>query len=852
MELEELLSKIPKKEETASIERNKDLMKGLNPEQKKAVQHDLGPLLILAGAGSGKTRVITHRIAYLVKVRGVRPYRILAITFTNKAAKEMKSRIEELIGLDVNDMWVGTFHAMLVKMLRRNIDLLGFDKQFTILDSDDQLKVIKQCIAELNLDEKMFPPRVVHSQISNAKNALKGVEEFAAEAGKEHRLSAIAKVYTLYQSKLKQNAALDFDDILYYGVLMLQNNPEVLDYYQKKFEYILVDEYQDTNHAQYTLIRLLSAKHHNLCVVGDDDQSIYSFRGANIQNILNFEKDFKSCEVIKLEQNYRSTGNVLDAANCVIANNKGRKSKKLWTSAEAGDRITFLRSENQNEEARYVAGEINRLVEKARCCSYQDIAILYRLNALSRNFEGALHGQGIPFKIYGGMRFFDRKEIKDILAYLRLVIKGDNLSFERVINVPRRGIGDVSLETIDFIAKERQISYLEVCAIAKDEPRLSRIGPKLYEFNELIERFRQEVSGNRISFPEFFEYIQNESGIVQEIIEQREKKNEMTDRVENLKELISDAIDFEKQLQQEAEVRTYRLENKEPIGLEEPEEFVDEAEVPGTLAAKLTSYLENTALYSELDNEEYGDNVVKLMTIHSAKGLEFDYVFLVGVEESLFPGTRSIQSGSEEEIEEERRLAYVAITRARKNLIITTAKNRMVFGQTQCNPVSRFVREIPDKYLEEIGGSIFDKNASHQGKPGTTAFSSTQSAGFASRQGTGGGKENSWSGRESSLTGKSDFFGSDGGAMKKDPGNSPFDFRGMLSPKTKSASDVSADNKPYLRAGDIKVGDQVKHEKFGEGRILTILPVADDAILEIQFESYGTKKLLTKQARLTK
>lgn len=819
MELEELLNKIPKKEEIKPAEKSFDLMKGLNPEQKKAVMHDLGPLLILAGAGSGKTRVITHRIAHLVKVLGVSPYRILAITFTNKAAKEMKNRIEELIGQDVNNMWVGTFHAMLVKILRKHIDLIGFDKAFTILDSDDQQKVVKQCITELNLDEKMYPPRAVHSQISSAKNALVGVDEFTKDAGNDYRLAAIAKIYALYQSKLKQNGALDFDDILYYAVTMLQKNPEVLDYYQKKFEYILVDEYQDTNHAQYTLIRLLSAKHHNLCVVGDDDQSIYSFRGANIENILNFEKDFKQCEVIKLEQNYRSTSNVLDAANCVISNNKGRKSKKLWTSADAGDLITFLRADNQNDEARYVANEINRLVTKAGCCAYQDIAILYRMNALSRNFEGSLHNQNVPFKIYGGMRFFDRKEIKDILAYLRLIIKGDNLSFERIINVPRRGIGDVTIEAIDSVSKERQISYLEVCAMAKDEPRLSRVWPKLYEFNSLIERLRDEVSKDMISFPAFFEYVQNESGIVQEIIEQREKKNEITDRVENLKELISDAIDFEKQLKQEEEVKTYRLENGEPV------EFEEAVEIPSTLLAKLTSYLENTALYSELDNEEHGDNVVKLMTIHSAKGLEFDYVFLVGAEESLFPGSRAIQSGSEEEIEEERRLAYVAITRARKNLIITTAKNRMVFGQTQCNPVSRFVKEIPDKFLEEIGGSLSDKLSNVNNRQGMTNFSSTKSSGFASIQKPGSDK------------------------IQKD---SLFDFGNFTLSKPKTQTDISTDDKLYLRAGDIKVGDQVKHEKFGSGRIMTVLPVADDAILEIQFESYGTKKLLTKQAKLTK
>ncbi len=843
MELDELLKMIPNNENKPKQNGNgssangnspmlseNDLLKGLNPEQKKAVLHDKGPLLILAGAGSGKTRVITHRIAYLVKFRGVSPYRILAITFTNKAAKEMKNRIEEIIGQDVKNMWVGTFHSMLVKVLRKSIDLLGFDKEFTILDSDDQLKVVKQCIEELKLDEKMYPPRTVHGQISSAKNALIGVEDYTINAGREYKLANYAKIYALYQSKLKQNSALDFDDILYYAVTLLQKNQELLEFYQKKFEYILVDEYQDTNHAQYMLIHLLSDKHQNLCVVGDDDQSIYSFRGANIQNILNFEKDFKNCQVIKLEQNYRSTSTVLDAANCVIAHNKGRKAKKLWTSSDAGDKITFLRAENQNDEARYVASEINRLVAKAECCAYKDIAILYRLNALSRNFEGALRNQGVPFKIYGGMRFYDRKEIKDVLAYLRLIIKGDDFSFERVINVPRRGIGDVTIEAIDLVAKERGVSYMEVCATAKDEPRLSRVWPRLLEFYELISRFRDEVNGDKIDFPDFFEFIQNESGIVQEIIEQREKKAEMTDRVENLKELISDAIEFEKQLALESEVRTYKLENGEAVEME----FEEAVESPDTLRGKLSLYLENTALYSDADQETTGDDCVRLMTIHSAKGLEFDYIFLAGAEESLFPGNRSIQSGNEEDIEEERRLAYVAITRARKSLTITTARNRMVFGQTQCNPVSRFVREIPTKYVEEIGGKATESGLSGGTSFGNTNYSSTKSPGFVVNKTTGG-------------AGASEGLGK--GVSDKTSG---FDFGGLKPSKSAPELKDPTSGKLYLRPNEIRNGDMVKHEKFGRGKIVSIVPAANDAILEIQFENFGTKRLMTTQAKLVK
>lgn len=808
----------------------KDLLKGLNPEQKKAVLHNEGPLLILAGAGSGKTRVITHRIAYLVKVLGIRPYNILAITFTNKAAKEMKNRIEELIGGDVNSMWVGTFHSVLVKILRRYIDLLGYDKAFTILDSDDQLKIIKQCCSELNLDEKMYPPRSVQGQISSAKNSLIGVEQFVEEAGSDHRISVIAKIYTLYQKKLKQNGALDFDDILYLAVDLLRKNPDILDYYQKKFQYILVDEYQDTNHAQYTLIQLLAAKHQNLCVVGDDDQSIYAFRGANIQNILDFEKDFKHCEVIKLEQNYRSTGNVLDAANSVISHNKGRKCKKLWTSAEVGDLIVFSRTGNQNNEARYVANEIKSLVNSGDPgTSYKDIAILYRMNALSRNFEGALNSTGIPFKVFGGMRFFDRKEIKDILAYMRLIIKGDDLSFGRIINVPRRGIGDASIEMIEQVAKDRGITCLDVCGLAKDEPRLSRVWPRLVAFYELISRLREAVRKDEITFPDFFEFVQNESGIVQEIIEQQEKKNEMTDRVENLKELISDAIEFEKQLKQEAEVRTYRIENGEMINLDE------EPEIPGSLAEKLTAYLENTALYTEMDEDVHDDNFVRLMTIHSAKGLEFNYVFLIGAEDGIFPGNRSIQSGSEEDIEEERRLAYVAITRARRKLYITTARERMVFGQTQCLPVSRFVKEIPEQYLLEVEGTGSGEEFFRKPRSGGAGFGSTTSFTAPAKTSSTGG--------HAGLSQDSSFKSKIGGSVF---GSGSILASGGVKPP------VPADDKTYLKASEIRHGDKVRHEKFGSGKIVSVLPVADDAILEIEFQDYGKKKLLTKQAKLTR
>jgi DNA helicase-2/ATP-dependent DNA helicase PcrA len=864
------------------------LLKGLNSEQRRAVLHDKGPLLILAGAGSGKTRVITHRIAYLVQERGVSPYRILAITFTNKAAKEMKNRIEELIGQDVNSIWVGTFHSMLVKILRKHIGILGFDPSFTIIDSDDQQKVVKQCLTDLNIDEKMYPPKSVHSAISSAKNSLIGPAEYAKDARGDKRKEKIAAIYELYQSKLKMNSALDFDDILYFAVEILKQDTQILDFYRRKFEYILVDEYQDTNHAQYTLIQLLAGKHQNLCVVGDDDQSIYAFRGANIQNILDFEKDFKNCTVIKLEQNYRSTRNVLDAANCVISNNKGRKDKKLWTQSEEGSPITFLRAETYNDEAQYVASEITRIVKTAKIGSYREIAILYRLNALSRTFEGELMKRGIPYRVYGGMRFFDRKEIKDILAYLRLIIKGDDLSFMRIVNVPRRGIGDVTLDALQAVATEKGMTMLATCAIAKEDPRLSRAWPKLYEFYELITSFRDKIAQNDISFPDLFEYVQEESGILQEIIEQRDKKSEVTDRVENLKELISDAVEFERQIDIELELKAFREidEGASTIDSEDKDkndsddvifydnessndiantmssnDFADYEEAvatPHTLSEKLQAYLDNTALFSELDKEVEGDEFVRLMTIHSAKGLEFDFVFLVGAEETLFPGSRSIQSGNPEDIEEERRLAYVSITRSRKKLYITTARNRMVFGQTQCLPVSRFVREIPECYVEEVScGRNASAGSEMYGSSLFTGNSSTVSPGFSSKSGTtvsSGGAGNGRQNDRNGVFGQSKGFldGTPFGSGKTKSGSDLRGSQGSLFGTGSRDNVVQNENDQYLTSSQINVGDIVNHPKFGKGKIIQKIPAANDAILEIEFVDYGPKKLMTNQAKLTK
>lgn len=779
-----------------------ELVKGLNPEQKEAVLHDRGPLLILAGAGSGKTRVITQRIAYLVKFRGVSPYRILAITFTNKAAKEMKVRIESLIGSDVESLWVGTFHSMMVRILRKHIDLLGFNKHFIILDSDDQQRVIKSCLEELGLDEKKYPARMVQSIISNAKNALTDATEFAQSAAKEYREREIAKVYKLYQDKLKAASALDFDDILFFAVEIFRTYPDILEYYRDKFEYILVDEYQDTNHAQYQIVELLAKKHRNLCVVGDDDQSIYSFRGANIRNILDFEQTFKGCKVIKLEQNYRSTKTVLDAANSVIANNKGRKAKKLWTNADQGEPITILRADDQISEARYVAGEINRLVKLAAKCSYGEIAILYRLNALSRNFETELLAAKVPFKILGGMRFFERREIKDLLAYMRIILVGDNLSFLRIINVPRRGIGDVTLAAVSAAAERLGVSFLEAAEKSREIPELSKAWPKLTAFYDLVRKMRDTLAEDKKTLPEYFEYVQEESGIVQEIIEQREKKEEVTDRVENLRELISAVIEFDGQLKT---IREWQLAHSG--GEVSPFEDTDYAAV--TITEKLAGYIESVTLYTDAEEQVEGEEFVKLMTIHSAKGLEFDYVFLVGAEEGLFPGVRTLNEGGGEGLEEERRLAYVSITRARKKLIVTTARNRMLFGQTQCNPVSRFVREIPNQFVEEISQGRSDTQSAFGNTRGVGSYQSTLSKGFSE----------------------------------------PAIILPTLAKKETAAS-RPAEAGNFLKPADVKPGDRVVHIKFGNGRILAIVPVADDAIVEIGFDEFGTKKLMLKQARL--
>ncbi len=789
-----------------------ELLARLNPEQQEAVRHTTGPLLILAGAGSGKTRVITHRIAYLICERGVSPARILAITFTNKAAAEMKERIGDLIGPRMAGMWVGTFHAMLLRILRQYADRLGFTRDFVILDTDDQQRLLRDCVVEAGLDEKTYPPRQIHAQISALKNDLVDPDSSAGTgSGSDYRRGKIAQLFAAYQQRLRQANAMDFDDILVYAVRLLEAHPDVRAHYQERFEYILVDEYQDTNHAQYTLVRLLAGTRHNLCVVGDDDQSIYSFRGANIRNILDFEKDFPNCRVIKLERNYRSTGHVLMAANSVIRNNRGRKAKKLWTDTGEGERVTFLLADNHYEEARYVAGEISRQVTQAGMTHFRDHAILYRLNALSRSLEAALREYGVPYRIYGGTRFYDRREIKDVMAYLRLVlIPADDLSFMRVINLPRRGIGATTLDQLREEASVRGISLLAMCARAEEAPALARAAARLAAFAGLIEDLRALLSDDELTFGAYVEQVQERSGLLQALVDQQEKSkdNDPVDRIENMKELLSDALEFENSLRAAADAGGVEL-------LQYPE---DQLTMPEDNTGILRLYLERAALYSEVDEMADADDTVRLMTIHSAKGLEFDTVYLIGAEEGLFPGYRSI--GNEQDIEEERRLAYVAITRAKRKLTITSARQRLLFGQTQSLMVSRFVQEIDPEHVEEIGGSrgeFWQQAAPRDESPARAP----QIPGLPRSRPAA-----SFVGAESFMT-------------------------GTARRAKKSAASAAAAGEG-LAPTAIHKGDAVVHARFGRGIVRTAEPVADDAILVVEFESAGVKRMLARQARLTR
>ena len=777
------------------------LLEGLNKEQMAAVTHLNGPLLILAGAGSGKTRVITYRIAYMMQKHNVAPSSILAITFTNKAANEMRQRIEDLVGDRSKYIWCGTFHSIFARLLRRHAELLGYSQNFSIIDTDDQLKLVKEAMKELDIADSQFKPKSVQIEISNAKNKFVGVDEYTLLAGKEYFLGVVARIYKRYQEKLIANNAMDFDDILVNMVKLLEQNPDIAELYRAKFRYIMVDEYQDTNMPQYRAIMQLASGSGNICVVGDDDQSIYSFRGADVRLILKFEKDFPGAQVIKLEENYRSTKTILDAANCVIANNTKRKSKHLRTEGAQGEKIIVMNADTSAGEADFVGRTIKMMADKGKF-KYSDCAVLYRMNALSRNIETTLHNMGIPFRVYGGMRFYDRKEIKDVLAYLRLINDPkDNIAFERIINVPKRGIGDATIEKIRQYAMTDNTSMFDVAQRAVDYPELVRSANKICAFTDLINEMRDKLKEDEMDFAHFVDYVENESGIIEEITEQREKKGEIIDRVENLKELLSEAAEYDKAHRAEpVDMDTLEIDDGDGLPVEVDEDFFFDTATADTTEGILGLYLENASLFTEGDEFNDTDDFVKLMSIHSAKGLEFGAVFIIGLEEGVFPSYRSIQSM--EDTEEERRLMYVAITRAKKNLFIVLTRQRMLFGQTNCNQPSRFIKEINPELLYLMGSKRETPKDLPQGESQ---------------------REKSKKSIASAI--KSQF--------------------------TVDKKKQEASREGQLGPGDLFEGLKVVHPRFGEGVILKVEPVGGDALVTVDFDGMR-KNMLANAAGLKK
>ena len=764
------------------------LLDALNEPQRQAVMATDGPLLILAGAGSGKTRVLTHRTAYLIEECGVNPYNIMAITFTNKAAGEMRERIDQMVGYGSESIWVCTFHSTCVRILRRYIDRLGFGTNFTIYDSDDQKTLMKDICKRLEIDTKMYKEKMFLSAISSAKDELIDPIEFETRAAGDYVKRKQAQVYREYQQALKQNNALDFDDLIMKTVELFKLDKEVLASYQDRFRYIMVDEYQDTNTAQFELIRLLALKYQNLCVVGDDDQSIYKFRGANIYNILNFEHHFPDATVIKLEQNYRSTQNILDAANAVIANNQGRKEKRLWTDNGAGDKITFEQLDTAAEEADFVARDIARRVRKGEY-QYKDCAILYRTNAQSRLFEERFITANIPYKIFGGVNFYARKEVKDLLAYLKTIDNGqDDLAVRRIINIPKRGIGAASINKVALYAQEQEISFYDALCVAEQVPGLGKAAAKIRPFVLFIQSMKAKAK--LLSVADLLQEVIETTGYVREL--EAEGTDEAEARIENIDELISKAVDY----------------------------------AEGEEAPTLNGFLENVALVADIDSFDENSDYVVLMTLHSAKGLEFPNVYLAGLEDGLFPSYMSITSdNSQAEIEEERRLAYVGITRAKKNLTITSARVRMVRGQTQYGKVSRFVREIPPELLS---GKIYEPKTKEEPIEQSTfqkarkAFRMVPSYG-----GSGYGKE------------VGEGYGSTFHSSKA----------------TKPVYTKVENQRDFGSAGGAlayQVGDRVRHIKFGDGEVMAIVSGGRDYEVTVDFDKVGTKKMFASFAKLKK
>lgn len=734
----------------------------LNAEQREAVFHTEGPLLILAGAGSGKTRVLTHRIAYLIEEKGINPWNILAITFTNKAAGEMRERVDDIVGFGSESIWVSTFHSTCVRILRRHIDRLGYDNNFTIYDSDDQKTLMKDVCKLLQIDTKTYRERTILSAISSAKDEMVTPEEYELNAYGDFSKKKIAEAYKEYERQLKANNALDFDDLLVKTVQLFQTQPEILEYYQDRFRYIMVDEYQDTNTVQFKLISLLAAKYKNLCVVGDDDQSIYKFRGANIQNILSFEKEFEHTKVIKLEQNYRSTSTILDAANAVIKNNVGRKAKSLWTENGEGEKIQFRQFDTAYDEAEYIVGDIRERVDNGKA-AYCDHAVLYRTNAQSRLFEEKMITANIPYKIVGGVNFYARKEIKDLLAYLKTIDNGkDDLAVRRIINVPKRGIGLTTVNRITEAAQQRGISFYEALCSADLVPGLGRSISKLESFAAMIEYFRKEAE--HVSITELMEEILTETGYVEELKAEGEEEAEA--RLQNIDEFLNKIAAYEESCEEELPT--------------------------------LSGFLEEVALVADIDSLDEESDYVVLMTLHSAKGLEFPYVYLAGMEDGIFPSYMTITADDPTEIEEERRLCYVGITRAKKELAMTCARRRMIRGETQYNKMSRFLKEVPPQLLST--GKIVEKEELELPK------------------------QNSYVQAKQSFQAK------------------PF----MISKPVQQFGVKSGEGLSY------GVGDRVRHMKFGEGTVTAITEGGRDYEVSVDFDSAGTKKMFASFAKLQK
>lgn len=781
------------------------IMAGLNDMQEQACEHVDGPLLILAGAGSGKTRVITHRVAYLMEHEGVNPLNILAITFTNKAAREMRERVDAIVGDGADRVWVSTFHSLCVRILRRYADKIGYGKNFDIYDSDDQKSTVKSILKDFQIDPKRYPEKMFMAEISRAKEKYLSPDEFARKNAADYAGTKTAEVYTEYQSRLKKNNAMDFDDLIYKTVELFEHNPDVLDTYQNRFRYIMVDEYQDTNHIQFLLVRMLARKYRNLCVVGDDDQSIYKFRGANITNILNFEKEYEDAKVIKLEQNYRSCGNILAAANAVIQHNEGRKDKALWTDKDAGEKISFEQCDSEYAEGDIVASRIKTLVRQG--VDYRDIAILYRTNAQSRVLGEKMVYANIPYRVYGGTNFYARKEIKDILAYLKVINNStDNLYFRRVVNVPKRGIGEASLSKVESFADAYGLSMMDAAVRSDEIPGMAaKTAVKIRQFAELITSFRDMLADGE-GLDSVYDRILEDTGYESELI--AEHTEEAMTRLENIDELRNKVVEF--------------TEDNEEAGLSE--------------------FLEEIALVSDLDAMSEDDNQVKLMTLHSAKGLEFPYVFICGMEDRVFPSGMALNSDDPDALEEERRLCYVGITRAMKKLYLSAAKERMMHGNRVYSDVSRFIREIPPMLFEHEADmkNMAKRRESesvdryNRGEVRGDVYGSEYRDSYA---GYGGGRP------AGTVSGRS--YG------QKNPYSSYAKKQSYGQPSSQpsfgKAFVVNRAEKP-----DYVVGDRVRHIKFGPGTVEALEKGEKDYEVTVDFDRCGVRKMFASFAKLKK